>query len=56
MVMISVPCAATASSRQLLTRLPSASTVQAPHWPWSQPFLVPVSPRCSRSASSTVVR
>ncbi len=31
-------------------------TVQAPHWPWSQPFLVPVRPRCSRSASSSVVR
>ena len=26
------------------------------HWPWSQPFLVPVSCRCSRSASSSVVR
>ena len=31
-------------------------TVQAPHWPWSQPFLVPVSFRCSRSMSSSVVR
>ena len=31
-------------------------TVQAPHWPWSQPFLVPVRPICSRSASSRVVR
>ena len=30
--------------------------VQAPHWPWSQPFFAPVSPRCSRSTSSSVVR
>ena len=31
-------------------------TVQAPHWPWSQPFFAPVRPRCSRNASSSVVR
>ena len=37
-------------------RRPSTSTVQAPHWPWSQPFFVPVSFQCSRSASSSVVR
>ena len=37
-------------------RRPSTITVQAPHWPWSQPFLVPVRCRCSRSASSSVVR
>src|SRR5438105_11796950 len=30
--------------------------VQAPHCPWSQPFLEPVSPSRSRSASSRVVR
>jgi hypothetical protein len=38
------------------TRLPSTSTVQAPHAPWSQPFFVPVSPSRSRSASSSVTR
>ena len=43
------------SVRQELTRRPSTSTVQAPHWPWSQPFFVPVRSRCSRSASSRVV-
>ena len=37
-------------------RRPLTSTVQAPHWPWSQPFLVPVRWRCSRSASSSDVR
>ncbi len=37
-------------------RRPPAITVQAPHWPWSQPFLVPVKCRWSRSASSNVVR
>ena len=26
------------------------STVQAPHWPWSQPFLFPVRPAYSRRA------
>src|SRR5258706_11800361 len=30
--------------------------VQAPHCPWSQPFLGPVSPRRSRSASRSIVR
>src|SRR3954451_12601643 len=37
-------------------RLPSISTVQAPHWPWSQPFLVPVRSRCWRKRSSSVVQ
>ena len=36
--------------------MPSTSTVQAPHWPWSQPFLVPVRSRRSRSRSSRVVQ
>ena len=48
MVVISAPLAATARVRQELTRRPSTSTVQAPHWPWSQPFLLPVRSRCSR--------
>ena len=39
-----------------LVRRPPARTVQAPHWPRSQPFFVPVSFRCSRSASRSVVR
>src|SRR5579864_3546881 len=47
---------ATASARQLFTRRPSSKIVQAPHCPWSQPFLGPVSPRRSRSASRSVVR
>ena len=38
------------------TRRPLIRTVQAPHWPWSHPFFVPVRPMCSRSASSTAVR
>src|SRR5882757_7324605 len=44
-----------ASVRHELIRRPSTSTVQAPHCPWSQPFLVPVRSRRSRSASSKVV-
>src|SRR5215475_1481724 len=31
-------------------------TVQAPHWPRSQPFLVPVKSKRSRSRSSSVTR
>jgi len=50
------PDAVTASTRQEFTRRPSSSTVQAPHWPWSQPFLEPVRPRWSRSRSSRDVR
>ena len=56
MVTMLSPSCATASDRQELMRTPFTSTVQAPHWPWSQPFLVPVRPRWSRSASSSVVR
>ncbi|MNP44100.1 hypothetical protein D3C76_1379480 [compost metagenome] len=56
MVVIFEPSCITARVRHALMRRPSAITVQAPHWPWSQPFLVPVSCRCSRRASSRVVR
>ena len=56
MVTISSPSCITASVRHELMRRPLTSTVQAPHCPWSQPFLVPVRWRCSRSASSKVVR
>jgi hypothetical protein len=48
------PTAAMARVRQELTRRSSMSTVHAPHWPWSHPFFVPVSPAYSRSASSSV--
>ena len=54
-VVTSAPSFMTASVRQELIRRPSTSTVQAPHWPWSQPFLVPVRSRRSRNASSRVV-
>src|SRR3954454_13042444 len=50
------PWRAKASTRQALARRPSTSTVQAPHWPWSQPFFAPVRSRCSRSRSSSEVR
>ena len=56
MVVIARPSTWAASVRQASTRSPSTCTVQAPHWPWSQPFLVPVRPRCSRRASSSVTR
>src|SRR5262249_52482660 len=46
----------TASVRHELMRRPFTRTVQAPHWPWSHPFLVPVRPRYSRRASSKVVQ
>src|SRR5438132_14113476 len=53
MVITRLPSVWTASVKHERTRRPSTSTVQAPHWPWSQPFLVPVSPSRSRSASSS---
>src|ERR1700751_3349635 len=56
MVVIASPSCITARVRQELTRRPLMWTVHAPHWPWSQPFLVPVRSRCSRSASSRVVQ
>src|SRR5947209_17501314 len=55
-VVTSAPSFITASVMQELMRRPSTSTVQAPHWPWSQPFLVPVSSSRSRNRSSSVVQ
>src|SRR6516225_5570502 len=55
-VVMCAPSYMTANVRHELTRRPSISTVQAPHWPWSQPFFVPVRSRCSRNTSSSVVR
>src|ERR1700736_3951354 len=54
-VMFLPSCIAT-SVMQDKTRRPSMCTVQAPHSPRSHAFLVPVSPRFSRNASSSVVR
>src|SRR6478672_7944025 len=48
--------ASAASVRQLLMRCSLMMTVLEPHCPWSQPFFVPVNARCSRNASSNVVR
>ncbi len=56
MVSTSAPSWLIASARQELMRRPSSRTVQAPHWPRSQPFLVPVRSRRSRSRSSRVTR
>ena len=44
----SAPSRLTARARHELIRRPSTRTVQAPHWPRSQPFLVPVRSRRSR--------
>ena len=55
-VVTSRPSALAASTMQAFTRAPSSRTVHAPHSPRLQPFLVPVSPRCSRNRSSRLVR
>ncbi|KMO18342.1 hypothetical protein SQ03_10550 [Methylobacterium platani JCM 14648] len=55
-MVISAPWCITASVRQPLRRRPLTIIVQAPHWPWSQPFFEPVRCRCSRIASSRLVR
>src|SRR5581483_8072287 len=52
-VTISAPAWAAASARQALVRRPSTRIVHEPHWPWSQPFLAPVSPTCSPRRSSS---
>src|SRR5262249_28483831 len=56
MVVISCPSCMRARLRHESTRLPFTCTVHAPHWPWSQPFFVPVSTTVSRMQSSNVVR
>src|SRR5262245_34795847 len=55
MVVTVAPSFMIASVKHELMRLPSTRTVHAPHWPWSQPFFVPVRSSCSRRASSRVV-
>src|SRR5437773_8015971 len=55
-VVISRPSTRAANERHDLTRLPSINTVHAPHWPRPQPFFEPLRCRCSRKASSSVVR
>ena len=56
LVVISSPSCITARERHELMRRPFTCTVQAPHWPWSQPFLVPVRWIDSRRQSRSVVR
>ncbi len=56
MVVIVRPSQRAASVRQDTTVRPSTWTVHAPQDPRSHPFLVPVSPAYSRSASSSEVR
>jgi len=56
MVVISSSACMTAKERHEFTRCPLTCTVQAPHCPWSQPFLVPGRFRFSRRQSSRVVR
>ena len=55
MVRISAPSCMTASVRQELTRLPSISTVQAPHSPRPQPYFGPFRVRSLRNTSSSEV-
>src|SRR5690349_22089280 len=54
-VFTDLPLHARPSTRQDSTGTPSTSTAQVPHSPSSQPCLVPVSPRSSRSTSSSVL-
>src|SRR5678816_905099 len=55
-VVISFPSCITARLRHESTLLPFTCTVQAPHWPESQPFFVPVRANCSRRRSRRVTR
>src|ERR1700722_17445435 len=55
-VVISSPSCIRAKLRHEFTRLPFTCAVHAPHWPWSQPFFVPVRATVSRRQSRSVVR
>src|SRR5713226_7874547 len=54
MVVISFPAAELTCILHERTGEPSISTVQAPHWPSPQPYLVPVSSSFSRNTLSRV--
>src|SRR5215217_450141 len=54
-VVICLPCACEVDVWHERTALPSMCTVQAPHRPDPQPYLVPVSLRCSRITQSSGV-
>src|SRR5271165_1806903 len=56
MVTMSAPSCITASVRHETTRVPLSRIVHEPQAPWSQPFLLPVSPARSRSRSRSEVR
>src|SRR5262245_32660668 len=55
MVVIGLPTAAATGITHERTALPSTCTVQAPHCAIPHPYLVPVSPTCSRSAHNSGV-
>src|SRR6185295_9803042 len=55
MVVILRPATALAGIEQERIGEPSTCTVQAPHWAMPQPYLVPVSPTCSRIAHNSGV-
>src|SRR5689334_16365860 len=53
MVVIFLPTAALTGNEHERIGWPSMWTVHAPHWATPQPYLVPVSPACSRIAQSS---
>src|ERR671924_547180 len=55
MVVIFLPAAALTGKEHERTASPSMCTVQAPHCAMPQPYLVPVSPTCSRNAQRSGV-
>src|SRR5580704_12917942 len=55
MVVTFLPATIATGVWQERTALPSRCTVQAPHMPAPQPYFVPVSLRCSRTAQSSGV-
>src|SRR5205823_14165921 len=54
-VVVFFPTARLTGTEQDRTARPPTSTVQAPHWPIPQPYLVPVSPIVSRRTHSSGV-
>ena len=54
MVVIGLPATPVARVMQDRVGTPSIRTVQAPHWPSPQPYLLPVNPKSSRSTQRSM--
>ena len=54
MVVIGLPATLEAAVTHERVGAPSTRTVQAPHWPSPQPYLLPVNPKSSRRTQRSI--